>query len=67
MDDKHDDKKQQGTKGENGEHKSPKSFVEHPENPEKVVSRAERRRLIKEALQKTSQGEERGYYQRRLW
>ncbi|OLN96403.1 hypothetical protein CCHL11_00668 [Colletotrichum chlorophyti] len=31
------------------------------------ISRAERRRLIKEELRRLSQGEERGYYQRRLW
>lgn len=43
------------------------------ENPDPLakskvpVSRAERRRLIKEELQKLSQSEERVYYQRRLW
>jgi hypothetical protein len=31
------------------------------------VSRAERRRLIKEEIQRLSQSEERVYYQRRLW
>ena len=69
-DNKNDSKKQQGTNGQdrNDKKKSPPgSYVQHPENPEKVVSRAERRRLIKEELQKTAQGEERGYYQRRLW
>ncbi|KAK5656197.1 hypothetical protein OQA88_4958 [Cercophora sp. LCS_1] len=35
--------------------------------PEKPISRAERRRRIKEEIQKLAQGEQRGYYQRRLW
>lgn len=35
--------------------------------PQKPLSRAERRRRIKEEIMKLSQGEERGYYQRRLW
>ncbi|KAF3768691.1 hypothetical protein M406DRAFT_251469 [Cryphonectria parasitica EP155] len=34
---------------------------------EKPISRAERRRLIKEEIQRLSQGEEPLYYQRRLW
>ena len=34
---------------------------------EKPISRAERRRRIKEEIMQLSQGEERGYYQRRLW
>lgn len=67
-DDNNDNMKPQGTKGGDKEKKHPpESYAEHPEDPEKVVSRAERRRLIKEELQKTAQGEERGYYQRRLW
>jgi hypothetical protein len=37
------------------------------EKPQKPMSRAERRRRIKEEIQKLAQGEERGYYQRRLW
>lgn len=37
------------------------------ERGEKPISRAERRRRIKEEIMKLSQGEERGYYQRRLW
>ncbi len=38
-----------------------------PETPEKPISRAERRRRIKEEIQKLSQGDQKGYYQRRLW
>ncbi|KAH6630303.1 hypothetical protein B0J18DRAFT_463173 [Chaetomium sp. MPI-SDFR-AT-0129] len=34
---------------------------------QKPMSRAERRRRIKEEIMKLSQGQERGYYQRRLW
>lgn len=34
---------------------------------EKPISRAERRRLIKEEIKRLSQGEEPVYYQRRLW
>ncbi|KAK3906582.1 hypothetical protein C8A05DRAFT_11668 [Staphylotrichum tortipilum] len=37
------------------------------DQPQKQMSRAERRRRIKEEIMKLSQGEERGYYQRRLW
>ncbi|KAH6855095.1 hypothetical protein B0I37DRAFT_441992 [Chaetomium sp. MPI-CAGE-AT-0009] len=36
------------------------------EEPQKPMSRAERRRRIKEEIQKSAQGE-RGYYRRRLW
>ncbi|KAK0628613.1 hypothetical protein B0T17DRAFT_523226 [Bombardia bombarda] len=42
-------------------------LVEHPEDPQKPVSRAERRRLIKEEIQRLASTQERGYYQRRLW
>lgn len=35
--------------------------------PEKPISRAERRRRIKEEIMKLAEGQERGYYQRRLW
>lgn len=38
-----------------------------PEILEKPISRAERRRRIKEEIQKLAQGQERGYYQRRLY
>ena len=44
--------------------------VEHPDPMVKSkvpISRAERRRLIKEEIQRLSQSEERVYYQRRLW
>lgn len=44
--------------------------VEHPDPMVKSkvpVSRAERRRLIKEEIQRLAQSEERVYYQRRLW
>ncbi|KAG7291699.1 hypothetical protein NEMBOFW57_001718 [Staphylotrichum longicolle] len=37
------------------------------DEPQKPMSRAERRRRIKEEIMRLSQGEERGYYQRRLW
>lgn len=37
------------------------------EKDEKPISRAERRRLIKEEIQRLSQGETPIYYQRRLW
>ena len=40
---------------------------EGSDSPQKPLSRAERRRLIKEEIMKLSQGEQRGYYQRRLW
>ncbi|KAK4453468.1 hypothetical protein QBC34DRAFT_207074 [Podospora aff. communis PSN243] len=45
----------------------PAKDEEDPEKPQKPISRAERRRRIKEELQKMAQGEEKGYYQRRLW
>lgn len=38
-----------------------------PEKAEKPISRAERRRRIKEEIMKLAEGQERGYYQRRLW
>jgi hypothetical protein len=44
--------------------------VEHPDPLVKSkvpISRAERRRLIKEEIQRLSQSEEKIYYQRRLW
>lgn len=44
--------------------------VEHPDPLVKSkvpISRAERRRLIKEEIQKLSQSEDEIYYQRRLW
>ena len=37
------------------------------EKLQKPISRAERRRRIKEDIQKLSQGEKQGYYQRRLY
>lgn len=44
---------------------------DHVENPDeeiqKPISRAERRRLIKEEISRLSQGEQPVYYQRRLW
>lgn len=40
---------------------------DEPDEPQKPMSRAERRRRIKEEIMRLSQGEERGYYQRRLW
>ncbi|KAK3954374.1 hypothetical protein QBC32DRAFT_336570 [Pseudoneurospora amorphoporcata] len=48
----------------------PEGMLEHPDpnmRAEKAVSPAERRRLIKEEIQRLAQPEERGYYQRRLW
>lgn len=43
--------------------------VENPDDEEikKPISRAERRRLIKEEISRLSQGEQPVYYQRRLW
>lgn len=42
--------------------------AEHPEDgTKKPISRAERRRLIKEEIMRLSQGDEPVYYQRRLW
>ncbi|KAK4199733.1 hypothetical protein QBC40DRAFT_281349 [Triangularia verruculosa] len=40
---------------------------EEEDGPPKPISRAERRRRIKEDLMKMAQGEERGWYQRRLY
>lgn len=44
---------------------------DHVENPDdetrKPISRAERRKLIKEEIQRLSHGEQPLYYQRRLW
>lgn len=37
------------------------------EKPQKPISRAERRKRIKEEIRKLSQGQGPGYYQRRLW
>ncbi|KAK0655908.1 hypothetical protein B0T16DRAFT_398043 [Cercophora newfieldiana] len=51
---------------ENEQAKSPPDEAKN-EKPQKPISRAERRRRIKEEIQKLAQGEERGYYQRRLW
>lgn len=44
--------------------------VEHPDPLKKSkvpITRAERRRLIKEEIQRLAQSEQRVYYQRRLW
>lgn len=44
--------------------------VEHPDPMAKskvLVTRAERRRLIKEEVQRLSRSKEKVYYQRRLW
>lgn len=49
---------------ENGDRASEQEGQEEPQKP---MSRAERRWRIKAEIQRTSQGEERGYYQRRLW
>ncbi|KAK1750247.1 hypothetical protein QBC47DRAFT_394290 [Echria macrotheca] len=38
-----------------------------PEKPQQPISRAERRRRIKEEIMKLAEGQQRGYYQRRLW
>ena len=35
--------------------------------PQKQISRAERRRRIKEEIMRLAGGQEKGYYQRRLW
>lgn len=47
---------------------TPDESTEHPEDDAKrPVSRAERRRLIKEEIMRLAQGDEPVYYQRRLW
>lgn len=47
---------------------TPNESHEHPDDDtKKPVSRAERRRLIKEEIFRLSQGDEPVYYQRRLW
>lgn len=47
---------------------TPDEGTEHPDDEtKKPVSRAERRRLIKEEIFRLSQGDEPVYYQRRLW
>ncbi|KAK3371994.1 hypothetical protein B0H63DRAFT_285572 [Podospora didyma] len=51
------DKKKKNNKNKN-------NVVDEPPKP---ISRAERRRRIKEDIQKLSQGQEKGYYQRRLY
>ncbi|KAH7634428.1 hypothetical protein B0T09DRAFT_361904 [Sordaria sp. MPI-SDFR-AT-0083] len=65
-----DEAEQQGT-NEGIPIEIPEGMLEHPDpdmRAKKAVSPAERRRLIKEEIQKLAQPEERGYYQRRrLW
>lgn len=47
---------------------TPNESTEHPEDEaKKPVSRAERRRLIKQEIMRLAQGDEPVYYQRRLW
>lgn len=55
--------KQDSTEKQSGDDGQPQDDAEE----QKPMSRAERRRRIKEEIQKLSQGQERGYYQRRLW
>jgi hypothetical protein len=57
------------TKGKGSKKGNGKDSAADPasESPQKPMSRAERRRRIKEEIMRLSQGEERGYYQRRLW
>ncbi|KAK3943123.1 hypothetical protein QBC46DRAFT_378251 [Diplogelasinospora grovesii] len=59
---------QQGPEVDSQEPTKTQTSKESPEErPQKPISRAERRRLIKEEIQKLSHSQERGYYQRRLW
>lgn len=41
--------------------------ADDPDKPQKPISRAERRRRIKEEIMRLSQAQEQGYYQRRRW
>lgn len=43
------------------------NHVEAPVKGHKPVSKAQRRKMIKQELQKSAQSEEPAYYQRRLW
>jgi len=61
-----DEGRTRGTSSRQGG-KGKASAGDGPDQPQKPMSRAERRRRIKEEIMKLSQGEERGYYQRRLW
>ncbi|KAI0886033.1 uncharacterized protein GGS22DRAFT_159646 [Annulohypoxylon maeteangense] len=46
---------------------TPNNEEEDTKKPQKPISRAERRRQIKEEIRRLSEGTERVYYQRRLW
>ncbi|UPL01458.1 hypothetical protein LCI18_012392 [Fusarium solani-melongenae] len=46
---------------------TPEGHVEAPVKNHKPVSRAQRRKMIKNELQKLAQGDEPAYYQRRMW
>ncbi|KAF5024095.1 hypothetical protein F66182_3839 [Fusarium sp. NRRL 66182] len=46
---------------------TPEGHVEAPVKNHKPVSRAKRRKMIKQELQKSAQAEEPAYYQRRMW
>ena len=61
-----------GKKQDKKQEKAPKHSwaVEHPDpsvKTEKPISRAERRRLIKEEIRRLAQADKPVYYQRRLW
>jgi hypothetical protein len=59
------EKVQNEVESENGEQTAAdKGDIEQVQEP---LSRAERRRLIKEEIMRLSRGQERGYWQRRLW
>ncbi|KAF4972109.1 hypothetical protein FSARC_1249 [Fusarium sarcochroum] len=46
---------------------TPEGHVEAPVKNHKPVSRAKRRKMIKQELQKSAQADEPAYYQRRMW
>ncbi|CAP67842.1 uncharacterized protein PODANS_1_17220 [Podospora anserina S mat+] len=56
-------KAEKKTEGDDGEQEG----EDGEEGPQKPISRAERRKRIKEELMRLAQGEERGWYQRRLY
>lgn len=66
----------EGQSGDEGEQQPPPPPTQDDQDPsipspddaaQKPISRAERRRLIKEEIQRLAQGDQPVYYQRRLW
>ncbi|KAK3694578.1 hypothetical protein B0T22DRAFT_452841 [Podospora appendiculata] len=58
---------QKKKKTKKGSSSSNKEKDAEQEQPQKPISRAERRRLIKEEITRLARGEQKGGYQRRLW